>query len=116
MGAGAKIEAGFEAICGCDLVFVTGDVLPRLLLEGKANRADIAIGLNTDQTARARETGLFAPHGQDTGGLTIPVQWDDDTFLPFNWSQLAFIYDATRLPNPPASFADFQTADIKVAI
>ncbi|MCB1409187.1 MAG: thiamine ABC transporter substrate-binding protein, partial [Rhodobacteraceae bacterium] len=31
-GPGPKIEAGFEAICDCDLVFVTGDVLPRILL------------------------------------------------------------------------------------
>ena len=27
-GPGPKIESGFEALCGCDLVFVTGDVLP----------------------------------------------------------------------------------------
>ena len=30
-GPGPKIEAGFEATCACDLAFVTGDVLPRIL-------------------------------------------------------------------------------------
>lgn len=105
-GPGPKIEEGFEASCGCDLVFVTGDVLPRLTLEGASTRADAVIGLNTDQTARARATGLFAPHGQDTSSLTLPVSWTDDTFLPFNWGETAFIYDETRLANPPQSFQE----------
>ena len=30
-GPGPAIEKGFEAICGCDLQFVAGDVLPRIL-------------------------------------------------------------------------------------
>lgn len=117
-GPGPKIEAGFEATCGCDLVFVTGDVLPRLLLEGEGTAADAVIGLNTDVTARARATGLFVPHGQDTSGLTMPVEWTDDIFLPFNWSETAFIYDETRLPDPPDSFAALLDApdDLKLVI
>ncbi|MDO5643442.1 MAG: thiamine ABC transporter substrate-binding protein, partial [Paracoccus sp. (in: a-proteobacteria)] len=101
-GPGPKIEAGFEAICDCDLVFVTGDVLPRILLEGAGSKADAVIGLSMDQMLRARESGLFAPHHQDTSELTMPIGWDDPIFLPFNWSELAFIYDETRLPDPPA--------------
>lgn len=117
-GPGPKIEAGFEAACACDLVFVTGDVLPRILLEGAGTRADVVIGLNTDVTARARETGLFAPHGQDTSALTMPAAWTDDTFLPFNWSRVAFVYDETRLPDPPDSFAALLDApdDLKLVI
>jgi thiamine transport system substrate-binding protein len=117
-GPGPKIEEGFEAICNCDLQFVAGDVLPRLLLEGDKTEADAVIGLNTDVTARARATGLFAPHGQDTGALSLPVAWTDDTFLPFNWGETAFVYDKTRLANPPASFDDLLNApdDLKIAI
>ncbi|MBA4492137.1 thiamine ABC transporter substrate binding subunit [Paracoccus sp. S1E-3] len=117
-GPGPKIEAGFEKICGCDLVLVTGDVLPRILLEGDRTKADVVIGLNTDVTLRARESGLFAPHGQDLSGLTMPVTWTDDTFLPFNWSEIAFIYDANRLKNPPATFQDLLDApdDLKILI
>lgn len=109
-GPGPKIEAGFEAKCGCDLVFVTGDVLPRILLEGEKTRADAVIGLNTDQTARARATGLFGPHNQDTASLTMPVAWTDPTFLPFNWGETAFVYDETRLKNPPKSFQELLDA------
>ncbi len=117
-GPGPGIEAGFENTCGCDLQFMTGDVLPRILMEGERTRADVVIGLNTDQTARARETGLFAPHGQDVATLTLPIEWTDEIFLPFNWSETAFVYDETRLPDPPDSFQALLDApdDLKIVI
>lgn len=102
-GPGPAISAAFEASCGCTLEFVTGDVLPRLLLEGENTRADVVIGLNTDVTKRARETGLFLPHGQDTSALTMPITWEDATFLPFNWSYTAFVYDNTKITDAPTS-------------
>ncbi|MDP5306560.1 thiamine ABC transporter substrate-binding protein [Paracoccus spongiarum] len=117
-GPGPKIEEGFEAFCACDLRFVTGDILPRLLMEGAATEADIVFGLNTDVTARARASGLFAPHGQDVSGLSLPIAWDDPIFLPYNWGETAFVYDETRLENPPTSFAGLLDApdDLKIVI
>jgi thiamine transport system substrate-binding protein len=103
-GPGPGIKEAFEDTCGCELEYVTGDLLPRLLLEGERTRADIVIGLTSDVTKRARETGLFAPHGQDNSQLTLPVDWTDDTFLPFNYGHTAFVYDETRTANPPESF------------
>lgn len=110
-GPGPAIKEAFEAQCGCELSYSTGDVLPRILLEGARTRADVVIGLNTDVTLRARETGLFAPHGQPLDALALPVEWTDETFLPFNWSYTAFVYDKTRTPNPPASFAELLERD-----
>ncbi|WP_299727877.1 thiamine ABC transporter substrate binding subunit [uncultured Tateyamaria sp.] len=117
-GPGPKIEAGFEEICDCDLQFSTGDLMPRLLLEGERTKADVVIGLTTDVTAKARATGLFAPHGQDNSALTLPIAWDDDTFLPFNYGHTAFIYDETRIDAAPTSFADLLAMDddIKIVI
>ncbi|WP_289042851.1 thiamine ABC transporter substrate binding subunit [uncultured Aliiroseovarius sp.] len=103
-GPGPGIEQGFEARCDCDLQFITGDVLPRILLEGDRTDADVVIGLNSDVTVRARASGLFAPHAQDVSGLTMPVDWVDDVFLPFNYSYVAFIYDNTKMDTPPTSF------------
>ena len=104
-GPGPKIEEAFEKRCdGCDMQIVSGDLLPRLMLEGERSKADVAIGFNTDVTAKARETGLFAPHGQKTNDLTMPIEWNDDVFLPFNWGYTAFVYDNTKLKNPPGSF------------
>ena len=107
-GPGPAIAKAFEAETGATLDYVTGDVLPRLRLEGDATEADVVIGLNTDTAQPARETGLFAPHGVDTSGLTLPVEWTDETFLPFNWGHTAFIYDATKMETPPASFAELR--------
>ncbi|MDO5658959.1 MAG: thiamine ABC transporter substrate binding subunit [Paracoccus sp. (in: a-proteobacteria)] len=117
-GPGPNIKQGFEAVCDCTLVYVTGDVLPRILLEGANTRADAVIGLNTDVMARARQSGLFAPHGQDVSDLSLPVEWTDDIFLPFNWGETAFVYDSTRLENPPTSFEDLLNApdDLKIVI
>jgi thiamine transport system substrate-binding protein len=117
-GPGPKIEAGFEKICGCDLNFVSGDVLPRLLLEGDHTTADAVIGLTSDELARADATGLFAPHNEDLSRLTMPTVWTDPVFLPFDWSETAFVYDKTRLKAPPASFQALIDApdDFKIAI
>ncbi|MFB2594472.1 thiamine ABC transporter substrate binding subunit [Paracoccus sp. p4-l81] len=117
-GPGPAIEKGFEATCGCDLQFVTGDILPRLQLEGDKTAADAVIGLNTDVTARARALGLFAPHGRDNSRLTLPIDWEDDIFLPFNWGETAFVYDKTKLANPPKSFQELLDApdSLKIVI
>jgi len=117
-GPGPKIEELFEARCDCDLVFVPGNLLPRLLLEGENTRADAVIGLNTDVTKRARESGLFAPHTVDLSALTLPIDWTDDVFLPFNYGHTAFVYDTTRIDTPPQSFAELLDApdDLKLVI
>ena len=117
-GPGPIIEAEFEKFCACDLQFSTGDLLPRLLLEGERTKADVVIGLTSDVTARARATGLFAPHGQDIGALTLPIDWTDDIFLPFNYGHTAFIYDETRLDAPPTSFDALldMPDDVKIVI
>jgi thiamine transport system substrate-binding protein len=115
-GPGPAIEAAFEAECDCEIEYVTGDLLPRLLLERERTRADVAIGFNTDVTARARATGLFAPHGVDASGLTMPIDWDDEVFLPFNWGQTAFVYDTERLGDAPESFDALLAADDELRI
>ena len=117
-GPGPMIEQGFEATCGCDLQFSTGDLLPRLLLEGERTKADVVIGLTSDVTAKARATGLFAPHGQDNAALTLPIDWTDDTFLPFNYGHTAFIYNTETMVAPPASFDALleMPDDVKIVI
>ncbi|MBK1635316.1 thiamine ABC transporter substrate binding subunit [Rhodovulum adriaticum] len=120
-GPGPQIEAAFEETCNCDLKFVgAGDgaaLLSRLQLEGSRSEADIVLGLDTNLTAAARETGLFADHGI-SADFDLPVAWDDPTFLPYDWGYFAFVYDKTRLETPPASFTDLIAApdDLKVVI
>lgn len=121
-GPGPAVEQAFEAQCGCDLEFVgAGDgaaLLARLKLEGARTKADVVLGLDTNLTAAAKETGLFAPHGIAAPELDLPVAWDDATFLPYDWGYFAFVYDKTRLDTPPASFRALVDApeDLKIVI
>ena len=114
-GPGPAIEDAFEATCDCDLEFVpAGDgaaILSRLQLEGQRTGADIVLGLDTNLTAAAAETGLFAPHGVETTDLSLPVAWDDTTFLPFDWGYFAFVYDRTKLVDAPSSFEALAARD-----
>ncbi|MFP7674250.1 thiamine ABC transporter substrate binding subunit [Marivita sp. S0852] len=117
-GPGPRIEEMFEAQCACDLQFKPGDLLPRILLEGEQTDADIVFGLNTDVTKRARETGLFAPHGQDVSSLTLPIDWTDELFLPFNYGHTAFVYNEERISAVPDSFDALLNApdDLRIVI
>ncbi len=118
-GPGPVIEAAFEAECGCDLRFVgAGDgaaLLARVQLEGARSGADVVMGLDTNLTAQAAATGLFAPHGQ-TGAWDLPVAWDDPLFVPFDWGWFAFVHDTTRLPDPPRSFEELAASDVSIVI
>ena len=116
-GPGPAIEAAFEATCGCDLQFVgTGDgaaLLARLQLEGPRTEADIVLGLDTNLTAAARETGLFAPHGV-TAELDLPIAWTDAEFLPFDWGYFAFVGNAGEAQ--ATSLRDLADSELKIVI
>ena len=116
-GPGPIIETAFEATCACDLQFVSsGDgaaLLARVLLEGAGTDADIVLGLDTNLTATALASGLFAPHGV-TATLDLPVAWSDDTFLPFDWGWFAFVGNAGG--EMPANFLELADSDLKIVI
>ncbi len=119
-GPGPQIEAAFEAGCGCDLQLVSaGDgaaLLARVRLEGARTDADVVLGLDTNLTAAAAETGIFAPHGLDLAEFDMPVDYQDNIFLPYDWGYFAFVYDQKTVPNPPESFEELAASDLKVVI
>jgi len=106
-GPGPKVKEAFEKDCNCDLNFVALEdgvsLLSRLKLEGKHTKADIVLGLDTNLTADARATGLFAKHGMEMKNSSLPSKWTDDSFLPYDFGYFAFVYDKTKLKNPPTS-------------
>ena len=119
-GPGPAVEAAFEETCSCDLQFVgTGDgaaLLARLQLEGTRTDADIVLGLDTNLTARAKATKLFAPHNTSVDGLALPVAWEDDTFIPFDWGYFAFVHDTTRTGSVPSDFRSLAESDTTILI
>src|SRR5262245_36125211 len=85
-GPGPAVTKAFESTCGCTLEWVAVEdgaaLLSRLQLEGRNTRADVVLGLDTNLTAEATATGLFAPHGMDLSSLKLPIAWKDTNFVP----------------------------------
>lgn len=106
-GPGPAIKKAFESQCGCELKYVTLEdgvsLLNRLRMEGKNSKADVVVGLDNNLIDAAEKTGLFSTSGVDTGQLSVPGGWHNNTFLPFDYGYFAFVYDKTRLSNPPKS-------------
>lgn len=116
-GPGPAVEAAFEEICACDLKLVgAGDgaaLLARIKLEGARSDADVVLGLDTNLTAAAKATGLFATHSV-TADYTLPVEWNDDTFAPYDWGYFAFVHNADV--TAPANFVELGASDKKIVI
>jgi thiamine transport system substrate-binding protein len=116
-GPGPVIEAEFEKICACDLNLVgAGDgaaLLARIRLEGARSDADVVLGLDTNLTQAALETGLFAPHAV-SADFSLPIPWQDDHFVPYDWGYFAFVHNADL--TPPTSFSALANSDLKIVI
>jgi thiamine transport system substrate-binding protein len=109
-GPAKTVEDRFEAVCACDVVWVSsedsGSLVGRLRLEGDTTKADIVLGLDMSLAAEARAMGLFAKYEVATGPVSLPIPWSDDTFVPFDWGHFAFVYDENKLKSPPASLKE----------
>ncbi|MGR3807661.1 thiamine transport system substrate-binding protein [Pasteurella testudinis DSM 23072] len=117
-GPGPKLKHAFEAQCQCELKFVPFEdgvtMLNRLYLE-KGGKADVLVGLDNNQLAGARQSGLFAENNVDLSRLALPIEWTDRTFMPYDYGQYAFIYDQEKLTNPPQSLTELVARqDLKV--
>ena len=109
-GPGPKVKETFEAECSCTIEFVpVADgvaLLNRLKLEGADTEADIVLGLDTNLTHEARETGLFAPHGISLDNVSVPGGWSDDIFVPFDYGYFAVVYNSDVVSEPPTSLKE----------
>ncbi len=119
-GPGPKIKSAFEAQCDCELRFIATDsstgILSRVQLEGANSPADIVLGLDTTLLTRARASGLLSTHDVDTSTLNLPVPWQDDIFVPFDYGYFAFVYDQNRLTDVPDSLDALAASSIRVII
>jgi thiamine transport system substrate-binding protein len=113
-GPGPVVKKNFENECDCEVDFVSVEdgvaLLNRVRLEGKSTKADIVLGLDTNLTAEAKATGLFAPHGP-VENVDVPGDWSDDTFVPFDYGYFAVVYDTEKMKVPPKSLKDLVEGD-----
>lgn len=119
-GPGAEVKALFEkAHPQCQINYVPFDsrttMLNRLRLEGTKTKADVVVGLDNHQLEAAEKSGLFAKNQVNLTALSLPVEWKNQTFLPYDFGQYAFVYDKTKLQNPPRSLKELiERQDLKV--
>lgn len=121
-GPAPKVKEAFEKVCDCILDFkgVSSSIstLRKIQLEGKNTKADVILGLDTAIAQEAKKTKLFVPHGLDTSVISLPTVYKDNTFVPFDYSYFAFVYDEKKLVNPPKSFEELASMpkDFKIVI
>ena len=106
-GPGPQVKSAFEAKCDCTLELVGLEdgvsMLNRLRLEGANTRADLLLGIDTNLTAAARNSGLFEAHGMELKNTALPEPWQGDLFLPYDYGYFAFVYNRETLAKPPGS-------------
>ncbi len=114
-GPGPAIKKAFETRCGCELKYVALEdgvsLLNRLRMEGKNSKADVVLGLDNNLLEAAEKTGLFAASHVDTRKVTVPGGWNNQTFVPYDYGWFAFVYDKTKLSNPPGSLKELVESD-----
>ncbi|MFA7416294.1 MAG: thiamine ABC transporter substrate binding subunit [Rhizobium sp.] len=114
-GPGPKVKEAFEKTCDCTVDFVgVADgvaLLTRLKLEGGTSKADIVLGLDTNLVSEAKHSGFFDVHGIDTSAVSVPGNFSDDTFVPYDYGHFAVVYDTQVLKTPPASMKELVEGD-----
>lgn len=118
-GPGPQLKKAFEKDCNCEVNFVAFEdgvtMFNRLRLEGDKPKADVIVGLDNNLLKTAEGTNLFAKTQLNLSQLDLPINWDNQTFIPYDYGQYAFIYDKERLSNPPKSLKELvERQDISI--
>ena len=118
-GPGPNIQKEFEQICDCDLVWSTADssgaLLSRVKLTNNKEGYDLILGLDDSLITEAKESNLFIDHEINPQGLDF--EWNDNKFIPFDFGYFSFIYDSSKINNPPTSFEELaERNDLSIII
>ncbi|MDA9742417.1 thiamine ABC transporter substrate binding subunit [Pelagibacteraceae bacterium] len=108
-GPGPIIEKIFEEKYNADVEFVAVDsaatLLNKVILEGDTSKADIVLGLDMNLFDLAEQSELFTTHNiNDINNLiNLPLKWESNKFVPYNYGYFSFVYNEANLATPPKS-------------
>ena len=108
-GPGPIIEKIFEEKYNADVDFVAVDsaatLLNKVILEGDTSKADIVLGLDMNLFDLAEQSELFTTHNiNDINNLiNLPLKWETNKFVPYNYGYFSFVYNEANLETPPKS-------------
>jgi len=122
-GPGPIVEKIFEDKYEIDLQFIAVDsaatLLNKIILEGENTKADLVLGLDMNLFNAAEKSELFVSHNMKNinNKLTLPLNWESDIFVPYNYGYFAFVYNNKTLKNPPLSMEDLiNKTDARIVI
>ena len=122
-GPGPIVEKIFEDKYEIDLQFIAVDsaatLLNKIILEGENTKADLVLGLDMNLFNAAEKSDLFVSHNLKNinNKLTLPLNWESDIFVPYNYGYFAFVYNNKTLKNPPLSMEDLiNKTDARIVI
>ena len=115
-GPGPSIEKSFEEICNCKINWSTADssgaLLSRVKLTNNKEGFDILLGIDDSLMFEAKDTKLFSNHSLSKDSLnSLNIDWSDEIFVPFDYGYFSFIYNSSKLANPPKSFDELAARD-----
>ena len=108
-GPGPIIEKIFEDKYNADVDFVAVDsaatLLNKVILEGDTSKADIVLGLDMNLFDLADKSELFTTHNINNINniLNLPLSWESNKFVPYNFGYFSFVYNEASLESPPKS-------------
>ena len=95
-GPGPDIEDGFEKICNCDLQFIATSQAGSLSSDIFINGKDVILGVEHND---------------------FDISYNDDLWAYYDYGYFAFIYDNSKLDNPPKSMIDLiNRDDLKIVV
>ena len=108
-GPGPIIEKIFEEKYNADVDFVAVDsaatLLNKVILEGDTSKADIVLGLDMNLFDLAEQSELFTTHNMNdiNNLINLPLKWESNKFVPYNYGYFSFVYNEANLATPPKS-------------
>ena len=122
-GPGPLIEKAFEEKYSVDLELIAVDsaatLLNKVILEGSNTKADIILGLDMNLFNSAENSELFTAHNLNNINekLNLPIEWNSEIFVPYNYGYFAFVYNNKKLKNPPKSMDELlNITDARIVI
>ena len=122
-GPGPIIEKIFEKKYNTEIKFVAVDsaatLLNKVILEGNTSKADIVLGLDMNLFDLADKSELFTTHNINNINslMNLPLNWESNKFVPYNYGYFSFVYNEESLKYPPKSMDELiNSTDARIVI
>ena len=122
-GPGPIIESIFEEKYNAEIELIAVDsaatLLNKVILEGKSSKADIVLGLDMNLFHEANVSNIFSTHnlGNINELINLPLNWESNKFVPYNYGYFAFVYNNKNLSKPPISMKELiNSTDARIVI